>query len=111
MLWYQVKFDSEKIYIIISHKDSKPTKAELFWKNIIRICYVPMSFIGPDEIYIFTNQREESYLIPSEALGASALWGEIVDRGLYDAEKAIKVMSGKETQLYCWPSAENEPEL
>ena len=111
MLWYHVKFDDEKIYIIITHRDRDPTKVELWWENIIRICYVPMSYIGPDEIYIFTNQQEESFLIPSEALGATELWGEIVDRELYDAEKAIKVMSGKETQLYCWPPAENEPEL
>ncbi len=34
--------------------------------------------------------------------GGGDLWGEIINRGLFDAELAIKLATGLEG-LHCWP--------
>lgn len=70
--------------------------------NIIRVCFKAGDLYNPDEVYIFTNERPESYLIPAEASGADALWNEIVWRKLFDAELAIKAASSI-NELFCYP--------
>ncbi len=57
-----------------------------------------------DEIYIFTSERPESHVIPTEANGGLQAWDEIIRRGQFDAKRVIKMatISGK---LVCWPPA------
>jgi len=62
-----------------------------------------------DEIYVFTTQRPESYLIPTEAKGGSELWSEIIRRGLFGPELAIKAASSVEG-LFCCPPLEKPPQ-
>ena len=56
----------------------------------------------PDEVYFFTSLRPESYLVPMEASGAASLWGQVIERGLFDAELAILAASAIEG-VFCWP--------
>ena len=100
--WYHVSFDDEFIYRNVNPPDRQGWSDKLRWEDIIRICYQPGDFLEPDELYIFTNEREESYLIPLEAEGVSELWGEIIERNLFDAKLAIELAS-KSEGLYCWP--------
>jgi len=67
------------------------------------VCYKAWSYYASDEIYIFTKNRPESYLIPTESIGGPELWGEIVRRGLYDEKLAVKVPFEEEGELNCWP--------
>ncbi len=57
---------------------------------------------GPSNLYIFTSQRPESYVIPTEADGGGALWNEIFDRGLFDPELTIQAATS-DSGLFCWP--------
>jgi len=100
--WYHVSFDGEYIYRNVDPPDREGWDDKLSWEDIIRICYHPGGFLETDELYIFTNEREESYLIPLEAYGAPGLWGEIIERNLFDADLAIKLVS-KSDGIYCWP--------
>jgi hypothetical protein len=84
--WYHVSFDEDYIYRNVNPPDREGWNDKLQWKDIIRICYHPGDFLEPDELYIFINEREESYLIPLEADGAPELWGEIIERKLFDAK-------------------------
>jgi hypothetical protein len=58
-----------------------------------------------DGIYVFTRERPESYVIPTEARGGGELWSEILRRKLFDATLAIEAASST-GGLYCWPSEE-----
>ena len=98
--WYHVSFDEEWVYLDISGE-----KTRFRFDEITRVCYQLWSFMMTDELYIFTRTRKESYLIPVEAAGGAELWGEIIDRGLFDAQLAIDIMS-KDIGLYCWPPEE-----
>ncbi len=101
--WYHVKFDNKVISRDVRPPNGKSWSDSVFWSKIIRICFKTSDdFTGSDEIYIFTSEREESYLIPTEADGGSELWGEIISRGLFDAELAIK-LAATSGELACWP--------
>ena len=100
--WYFVSFDEDYIYREVDPPGRESWNDKLRWQNIIRVCFHPGDFLEPDELYIFTNEREESYLIPLEANGAQKLWGELIERNLFDAELAIQIVSMTDG-LYCWP--------
>ncbi len=111
--FFFVSFDEESIHITISHSKGDKREWRVLWKDIVRVCYRPFSYWSSDEIYLFVKDREESHVIPTEALGGSELWGEIVRRGLFDADLAIKVLSNGELgKAVCWPDADinNEEE-
>lgn len=69
MIWYRVSFDEENIYINISMSNKPDENSQFQWKDIIRVCYKAWSYYASDEIYIFTKNRPESYLIPTESIG------------------------------------------
>jgi hypothetical protein len=100
--WYHVSFDEKYIYWNVDPSGREKWNDKLRWEDIIRICYHPGDFLETDELYIFTNEREESYLIPLEADGAQKLWGEIIERNLFDAGLAIKLATTTDG-LFCWP--------
>ena len=101
--WFHVTFDEDLIHIHIDIPDQEERRESFSWSEIIRVCFKTGDFMSPDEIYIFIESRPESYLIPTEADGGSLLWGEIIDRGLFDAELAIKAATSPADELFCWP--------
>ena len=101
--WFHVTFDVDSIHIHIGVPERDEIRESFSWSEIIRICFKTGDFLSSDEIYIFIKSRPESYLIPTEADGGSSLWGEIIDRGLFDAELAIKAATSPADELFCWP--------
>ncbi|MHA2006211.1 MAG: hypothetical protein ACXABO_16505 [Promethearchaeota archaeon] len=101
--WYKVIFDSIFVYRDVRPPGGEPWKDQFEWDDVVRICFQTGDLYTPDEIYVFVKDRKESYLIPMETNGGLELWGEIIDRGLFDTELAIKVTTESETSLNCWP--------
>ena len=100
--WYHVTFDVENIYRNVNPPNEESWTDQLQWKDIIRICFKLGDLYTSDELYMFTDKREESYLIPIEANGGIELWNEIISRKLFDADLAIKIASTIDG-IYCWP--------
>ena len=103
--WFGVKFDDSAISLRVSPPERQSWDAQIKWERIIRVCFNAGDLDNPDEIYIFTDERPESYLIPTEANGGDALWDELVRRKLFDPELAIKAMSST-NKLFCCPAME-----
>ena len=103
--WYHVSFDKNKVYRDVEPSGEEAWKDEFLWEAIIRICFKPNDFLSSDELYIFTSERPESYLIPTEADGGSNLWAEIIEKGFFDAELSIEAATATEG-IYCWPADE-----
>lgn len=106
--WYSVSFDDKCVY-----RDVRPPGEEVWtdqfeWKDIVRICFQSGDLYCSDDIYFFVNYREESYLIPIEAKGGYELWGEVIERGLFDAKLAIKIATEIQTDLHCCPEFTKE---
>ncbi|HEV7904697.1 MAG TPA: hypothetical protein VGO96_12710 [Pyrinomonadaceae bacterium] len=101
--WFQVRFDGDLISLQVSPPGRPAWEAQIKWERIIRICFKAGGWDSPDELYLFTDERPESYLVPMHAVGADALWDEILRRELFDAEMAIKAASSID-KLFCWPA-------
>ncbi|AFY66245.1 hypothetical protein [Geitlerinema sp. PCC 7407] len=100
--WYIVRFDESRIALQVNPPHGNPWSDEIPWQHIIRICFKTGDWFESDEVYIFTNQRPESYVIPTEANGGQELWFEILKRNLFDAELAVEAAKTI-GQLFCFP--------
>ncbi|MBE0526598.1 hypothetical protein E4H12_15995 [Candidatus Thorarchaeota archaeon] len=103
MKWFEVSYDAENITISRRKLLVLKSVKMIPWARIIRICFLAGDQIRFDEVYIFTDERPESYVIPLDAYDGLQLWNEIIKRGLFDAELAIKAASASSDELLCWP--------
>ena len=103
--WFLVSFNKESISLEVSPPHLSAWTAEIEWKRINRVCFKSGDFYNADEIYIFTDERPESYVIPTEANGGSALWREILERKLFDSTTAIEAATSN-NKLFCYPAIE-----
>jgi len=106
--WFNVTFDDASIELKVNAPMRESWQVEIRWNRIIRICFKTGDFLASDEIYIFSDERTESWLVPMEANGGSELWDEIIRRSLFDPELAIKAAASVEDKLFCWPKVEPE---
>ena len=100
--WLIVTFDEKAVHMRAEPPGKAAWSQSLEWEKIVRVCFKAENLLVSDGIYVFTNERPESYLIPIEASGGQELWQEILRRKLFDAEvpnEAARSTKG----LYCWP--------
>jgi hypothetical protein len=102
MIWYKIEFNEMAVRRQVSPPNAEGWTDSFYWHDIIRVCYQAGDFLESDEVFIFTNQREESYQIPTEAEGCSALMGELAKRGLFPLESLLEAMQHS-GELYCHP--------
>lgn len=100
--WYRVQFDVTRIYRDVAPPGGVPWSDEIEWAKVIRVCYQTGDFIDPDEVFVFTSDRPESYRIPLMAYGGSDLLSELMHRNLLPAELVISAASSSGS-LACWP--------
>ena len=100
MDWYQVSFDEHGVRRAAQPPGRPAWEDQAAWTDLVRVCLEMEGLFGSDTLYLFTRQRPESYAIPLEAEGASALLGELVRRGLFDGELALQAAAAPEG-LFC----------
>jgi hypothetical protein len=103
--WFFVTFDEQAVYMR-AEPPGKPSWSQSFrWVSVVRICFKAEDLYVSDGIYMFTAERPESYVIPTEARGGVELWSEILRRKLFDAALAIEAANST-GGIYCWPPTE-----
>ncbi|MGY5859380.1 MAG: hypothetical protein RTU63_08415 [Candidatus Thorarchaeota archaeon] len=108
MKWFEVDYDTDTITIRRRRFFFLKTVTEISWSRIIRVCFLAGDHIKFDEVYLISDERPESYVIPMDSYGGLQLWNEIIERGLFDAELAIKAASSSSDELLCWPQENPE---
>ena len=103
--WFRVSYDEIQVTMDVSPPNKKPWKNVFKWAEVIRVGFKCEDLGVSDGIYIFTNGRPESYVVPIEADGGDAFWKEILRRKLFDNELAITAMSS-ESGTFIWPPEE-----
>ena len=103
--WFLVRYDEQGIRIQAEPPGRSPWTQEIAWDAIVRIVFKVEDIGVSDGIYIFTSERPESYVIPTEANGGTELWEEILRRGLFDSELAIEAASSA-GGVFTWPPVE-----
>jgi hypothetical protein len=99
--WFSVRFDDTAIAVRVDPPGATAWQETIAWEHIIRVCFQAGDLFESDVVYIFTDERPESYAIPIEADGGQALWFEILGRELFDAEMAIAA-SMATNELFCF---------
>ena len=77
-------------------------KDEFAWKDIERVAFVAEDYMGSDVIYVYTSLRPESFVIPVEAKNGGDFWNELIKRGHFDADLAIKAALA-DRGMFVWP--------
>lgn len=103
--WFHVRLDDSRVTLDVTPLNRPAWEAQIEWGRITRVCFKAGGWESPDEVYLFTDERPESYLIPTIAEGGHELWLEIIRRGLFDAGLAIEAASAID-RLFCWPRGE-----
>ena len=105
--WFFVTFDESTVSIRANPPDGKAWEQSFLWSTIERVCFKDEGPYQSDGIYVFTSERPESFVIPTEANGGSEFFGKLVGRGLFPADIMAKAISSTDGGLYCWPSMES----
>ena len=100
--WFSVRFDDTAIALEVNPPGATAWQETIAWERIIRVCFQAGEWFESDTVYIFTDERPESYVVPVEAEGGQALWFEILKRNLFDAEMAVAAASAT-NELFCSP--------
>lgn len=99
--WFVVEFDDEAIHIAVRRRLRRSWSADIPWDSIKRVCLECRPAVS-DGIYLFTDLRPESWVVPTDATGGPELWSELIERDLFDADLAIETL-GMPSGLACWP--------
>ena len=100
--WYFVTWDNEYIYRKVSPPGHEHWNDKFRWADIVRICFEANDYLLSDNIYFFTSERDESYVIAIEARGGSELWKIVLDKGLFDPEFYLQEATSM-GGIVCWP--------
>lgn len=104
--WFAVSSDEDAIYLSVTPPVGEPWQATILWTSVTRVCFAAEGLELSDGLYLFTNLRPESWVVPVEADGGTELLDQLIGRGMFDARLAIQAaqaMSG----LFCWPPDRN----
>ena len=105
--WFFVTFDDHTVRLHVEPPGRQAWAAAFTWASIVRICFEAADWCASDSIYVFTSQRPQSYVIPTEAHGGNEFWNEIIRRKLFDASLAIDAAT-TEGRLFCWPPPDDK---
>ena len=106
--WFHVAFDDHAVQLDVSPPGTETWTAEFKWDSVQRVCFQAEGLEASDGIYMFTSDRPESFVIPTEAKGGLDFWNEVIRRGLFNEDLAIAAATAVEGQFW-WPAPESQP--
>lgn len=106
--WFSVSWDDTYIYRNVSPPSGDAWNDKFKWADIERICFEATDYMYSDDLYFFTTERAESYIVPLEAKGGEALWHLVIEKKRFDAKLAIDAMTSV-SGVFCYPK-HNNPE-
>jgi hypothetical protein len=100
--WFRVTCEDEAIHLSVRPPGQDSWTVDIPWEAIVRVCFKAEDPAASDGLYVFTDLGDESVAIPTDAVGGSELFGELVRRGLFDADLAMTATTAS-IGLFCWP--------
>ena len=107
--WFSAGFDDTGIALQVNPPGASAWQATIAWERVTRVCFEAGDWFESDTLYIFTDERPESYAIPIEADGGQALWVELLRRNLFDAGMAVAAAAAT-NELFCFPPPDQQTE-
>jgi hypothetical protein len=103
--WFLVTFDDRSVHLRAEPPGAQAWSQSFAWDAVTRVCFKAEDMFASDGIYVFTTDRPESYVVPTEAHGGPEFWSEVLRRKLFDPALAIEAATST-GGLYCWPADE-----
>jgi hypothetical protein len=103
MDWFHIELRDDVVHIHVAPPGSESWSAAFALADIERVVFEAGSTLTSDTLYVFVRGRDASYTIPTMAVGGSAFFGALMDRGLFDAQLAIRAATADEGELFFWP--------
>ena len=104
--WFSVEFDQEAIIISANPPGKDSWTQQVRWTEIERVIFQGEGAELSDGVYLFSVNRPESYVVPTECKGGDELVNELISRGIFDSEKFTEAVLSP-FGYYCWPDDEN----
>lgn len=101
--WFFVTFDETSIMTKANPPGKESWEQSFKWGSIIRVCFKDEGIFASDSLYIFTTERSEAFVIPTEASGGEKLFGILAERGFFPEEIWRKAITSTDGGVYCWP--------
>ena len=102
--WFHVSFDVTNVTLKAAPPGGTAWEQSFTWNSIVRVCFKTEGMELSDGLYIFTSQRPESFVVPTEASGGTELLNELMRRKHLPADIVIKASGSPEGTLLCWPA-------
>lgn len=101
--WYFVEFDERLIYVKAHPPHKQGWQYQFAWQDIVRVCFESGGLDVSDCLYIWIDNQEDSYMIPTEANGGSEFFLELNRRGLFPDDLMKQAACSTDGRLYCYP--------
>lgn len=105
--WFVVTWDDDYIYRHVSPPIGDGYDDKFRWADIERVCFEANYPPESDNLYFFTNQRRESYTIPTEAKNGGELWLLVIEKGMFDEQLAKTAMTSP-AGIFFYPPYDKE---
>ena len=106
--WYLVVSDNISVSLDVSPSGKEPWKDTFKWDSVVRICFKDEGLYFSDTYYVYTSNREESYVIPAEASGGQEFVEKMLDLKMFDEQYFIEAMGSTNGGYYCWPKHDQD---
>jgi hypothetical protein len=101
--WFFVTFDNERVTLRANPPGRDSWDQSFTWSSITRVCFKDEGPYASDGLYIFTSERAESFVVPTEAHGGDEFFGALAGRGFFPPEVMASAVRSVDGGLYCWP--------
>lgn len=105
--WYFVQFDEQNVYVNANPPNKESWAYQFEWQSIQRVCFEDGGLRQSDCLYIWVQNQERAYMIPTEASGGSELFGELNKRGFFPDDLMKQAASSTDGGLYCYPALDD----
>lgn len=73
------------------------------WSEIVRVCFRDEGLDHSDLLFIELRHQPKPIVVPTEAAGGPALFGELTTRGFFPEDAWRKAMGEAGGRTFCWP--------
>jgi hypothetical protein len=98
-----VDFDDAGVRMRAPGSDDERWNGAFAWSEIVRVCFRDEGLDQSDLLLIELRGKPEPIVLPTEATGGSALFGELATRGFFPDDVWRKAIGETGRRTYCWP--------
>ena len=98
-----VDFDDEGVRMRTPDGNDERWNRAFGWSEVVRVCFRDEGLDHSDLLLIELRYQPRPVVVPTEAMGGPALFGELATRGLFPEDVWRKAIGETGGRTFCWP--------